>query len=30
LRFWNGPQVLVIDELGYFPMPAKAASHLSK
>jgi IstB-like ATP binding protein len=21
MRFWNGPQVLIIDELGYLPMP---------
>ncbi len=28
MRFWNGPQLLVIDELGYLPMPAQAASHL--
>lgn len=28
MRFWNGPQLLIIDELGYLPMPAKAASHL--
>jgi DNA replication protein DnaC len=28
MRFWNGPQVLVVDELGYLPMPAEAASHL--
>jgi DNA replication protein DnaC len=28
MRFWNGPQVLVIDELGYLPMPGEAASHL--
>ena len=28
MRFWNGPQLLVIDELGYLPMPAEAASHL--
>ena len=27
MRFWNGPQVLVIDELGYLPMPGEAASH---
>ena len=23
MRFWNGPAVLVIDELGYLPMPAR-------
>jgi DNA replication protein DnaC len=28
MRFWNGPAVLVIDELGYLPMPGEAASHL--
>lgn len=28
MRFWNGPQLLIIDELGYLPMPAAAASHL--
>jgi len=28
MRFWNGPQLLLIDELGYLPMPAEAASHL--
>jgi DNA replication protein DnaC len=28
MRFWNGPQVLIVDELGYLPMPADAASHL--
>ena len=28
MRFWNGPQLLIIDELGYLPMPAEAASHL--
>jgi DNA replication protein DnaC len=27
-RFWNGPQLLIIDELGYLPMPDEAASHL--
>ncbi len=27
MRFWNGPQLLIIDELGYLPMPAEAASH---
>ncbi len=26
MRFWNGPQLLVIDELGYLPMPGEAAS----
>ena len=24
MRFWNGPQVLVIDELGYLPMVGEA------
>ena len=28
MRFWAGPAVLIIDELGYLPMPAEAASHL--
>ncbi len=28
MRFLNGPQLLVIDELGYLPMPAEAASQL--
>src|SRR3982751_272731 len=28
MRFWNGPQALIIDELGYLPMPGEAASHL--
>jgi len=28
MRFWNGPQLLVIDELGYLPMPSEAAAHL--
>ena len=28
MRFWNGPAVLVVDELGYLPMPAESASHL--
>ena len=28
MRFWAGPQLLIIDELGYLPMPAEAASHL--
>jgi len=28
MRFWAGPQVLIIDELGYLPMPGEAASHL--
>jgi DNA replication protein DnaC len=28
MRFWNGPAALVIDELGYLPMPGEAASHL--
>jgi DNA replication protein DnaC len=27
MRFWNGPQLLIVDELGYLPMPAEAASH---
>ena len=28
MRFWAGPQVLIVDELGYFSMPGEAASHL--
>jgi DNA replication protein DnaC len=28
MRFWNGPAVLVTDELGYVPIPGEAASHL--
>jgi DNA replication protein DnaC len=28
MRFWNGPQLLIIDELGYLPMPGEAAAHL--
>ena len=28
MRFWNGPAVLVIDELGYLPLVGEAASHL--
>jgi DNA replication protein DnaC len=28
MRFWIGPQLLVIDELGYLPMPGQAAAHL--
>jgi DNA replication protein DnaC len=28
MRFWNGPQLLIIDELGYLPLAAEAASHL--
>ncbi len=28
MRFWAGPQVLIIDELGYLPIPGEAASHL--
>ena len=27
MGFWNGPQLLIVDELGYLPMPAGAASH---
>jgi DNA replication protein DnaC len=26
MRFWNGPQLLIVDELGYLPMPAEAAA----
>ncbi|MGH2901171.1 MAG: IS21-like element helper ATPase IstB, partial [Solirubrobacteraceae bacterium] len=28
MRFWNGPQVLIVDELGYLAMPGPDASHL--
>ena len=28
MRFFNGPTLLVIDELGYLPLPAQAASAL--
>jgi DNA replication protein DnaC len=28
MRFWAGPQILIVDELGYLPMPGEAASHL--
>ena len=28
MRFWNGPQLLLVDELGYLPMPGESASHL--
>ncbi len=28
MRFWAGPAVLIVDELGYLPMPGEAASHL--
>ncbi len=28
MRFWNGPAVLVVDELGYLPMPGESAAHL--
>ena len=28
MRFFNGPTLLVIDELGYLPLPAEAASAL--
>jgi DNA replication protein DnaC len=28
MRFWAGPACLIVDELGYLPMPAEAASHL--
>jgi DNA replication protein DnaC len=28
MRFWSGPGVLVVDELGYLPLPGEAASHL--
>ncbi len=28
MRFWAGPAVLIVDELGYLPLPGEAASHL--
>jgi DNA replication protein DnaC len=28
MRFWNGPQLLLIDELGYLPLVGEAGSHL--
>ncbi len=28
MRFWNGPALLLIDELGYLPMAGEAAAHL--
>jgi DNA replication protein DnaC len=28
MRFWNGPQLLIIDELGYLPLADEAASYL--
>jgi len=28
MRFWNGPQLLIIDELGYLPMAGEASAHL--
>ena len=28
MRFFNGPAVLIIDELGYLPMPAEDANAL--
>lgn len=28
MRFWAGPKLLLIDELGYLPMPGEAAAHL--
>lgn len=28
MRCWAGPQLLIVDELGYLPMPGEAASHL--
>src|SRR5581483_6855926 len=27
MPFWNGPQLLILDELGYLPLAAEAASH---
>lgn len=26
MRFFNGPQLLIVDELGYLPMPGDTAS----
>jgi hypothetical protein len=26
--FWSGPALLIVDELGYLPMPGEAAAHL--
>jgi len=28
MRFWNGPALLIVDELGYLPMAGEAAAHL--
>ena len=28
MRFYAGPTILVIDELGYLPLPGEAASAL--
>ena len=28
MRFWAGPQLLIVDELGYLPLPGEAAAHL--
>lgn len=28
MRYWAGPQLLIVDELGYLPMASDAASHL--
>jgi len=28
MRFWNGPQLLIIDELGYLPLADEAAAYL--
>jgi len=28
MRFWNGPQLLIIDELGYLPLLDEAANYL--
>ena len=30
MRFWNGPALLIIDELGYLPLPAEAAATSSR
>ena len=28
MRFWNGPQLLIVDELGYLPLADEAAAYL--
>jgi DNA replication protein DnaC len=29
MRFWNGPACLIVDELGYLPMPRATCSRSS-